>query len=214
MTTIPDDVRVSIVATAAQLAGPPDQPGWADRVSQNAVSIMTMADPASSVSKRMEAVLGATKFVATLMAVEVEGTSTRGVLTLKSKPTEFNPDGIEHIRTERTDQPDGASIVERAKNAIGHRILVYMDYEVFGQGAEARKMRKMIHFEDFGPDRFLNQQQAAPVATTVAQAAPVAAPQAAPVAAPAPAPVAAAPVAQAAPAATWGSTSAPAQPPF
>jgi hypothetical protein len=115
-----------------------------------------MADPSSSVSKRLERVASAKKFVATVMSVEIEESSTRGLIGLQSKPSEFNPDGIEHARTERTDSADGAALVGRLQGMVGHRVLAFVAIDDIGKGPTARKMRVLVHVEDLGPDRFAN----------------------------------------------------------
>lgn len=151
---ISDDVRVPLIAAAAAAAGDSTSPDWAAKVAENAVSLFTMADPSSTVSKRLDRVASAKKFVATITSVEVEESSTRGVVGLKTKPSDFNPDGVEHARTERTDSPDGAAIVSKLQGMVGHRVLAYVAIDDIGKGPSARKMRVLVHVEDLGPDRF------------------------------------------------------------
>lgn len=160
--SLPDAVRVQVITAAATAAGPSSEPGWAERVADNAVSLVTLASPDSPVSKRMEAVLNAKRFVATLTAVDIEESSTRGVVTLQGKPSSFNETGVEHARTERTDGNEGAAMVRKLKGLVGNRVLVYIDVQDIGQGANARKMRVLVHVDDLGPDRFAAQAQAKP----------------------------------------------------
>lgn len=170
---ISDEVRIPLIAAAATAAGDSSSPDWSAKVAAAATDLFVMADPSSSISRRLERVAESKKFAATIASVQLEESSTRVSVGLKSKPSEFHPDGIEYARTERTDNPEGAAFAAKLNGLVGHRVLAFIALDEIGKGATARKMRVLVHVEDLGVDRFGdNAPQAAPVQAVVTQPEP------------------------------------------
>ncbi len=156
---LPDELRVQIIAAAASAAGSIADPGYDERLEEAAVKIAIAAGPESKVSRRMEGVLNAKKFVGTLKNLEVEERSTRALVTIQGAPSQYHEDGIEQARTERTDGPAGAAMLEKLRPLVGHRVLFFVEVQTFGQGADARKFRVLVHAEDLGMPREYNPPQ-------------------------------------------------------
>ncbi|EQD53564.1 hypothetical protein B1B_10169, partial [mine drainage metagenome] len=107
----------AIVIAAVGAAGPvgDDQAAWSDRVEEMAASITAMTAPSSDVMKVVDSVSNAKVFTATLLQITREKSSTRGLLTLKTRVSEHAPDGTEQARTERTDTRAGLAMARRCR---------------------------------------------------------------------------------------------------
>jgi hypothetical protein len=148
-----DALRTQIVLTAVSVAGPADPAdlaGWQARVADMAAAITAACQPGSQISKVVEQVTNSKTFVATIVKVTKENSSTRGVVTLRTTPNEHHPDGIETARTERTDNPIGRSMARRLVKLVGHRALLWVEVEAIANGS--RKSRVIRHVEDMGLD--------------------------------------------------------------
>lgn len=145
--TISDSDRRAIVLAAVGAAGP-----GADEtaIALAAVRITAMLSGGSMVSRAIEQVDASTPFLATIVGVELEKSSKRAVLTLRSQPGPHRPDGIEHARTERYDGPLGREMARRARNLVGHHVVVWIERESTSDGS--RKVRVVRHLEDLGVD--------------------------------------------------------------
>ncbi|UQA90567.1 hypothetical protein [Streptomyces halobius] len=86
------------------------------------------------------------QFTATLLAVYVEATSTRGVLVVRNTSGE-----LEHLRTDRGDIDAGRAMIERARSLVGHRLRVYRLNEQVASNAQ-RQVHTVVHLTDHGPD--------------------------------------------------------------
>jgi hypothetical protein len=132
----------SLVIAAAQAAGPcpPGQETvWGRRVQTLAVDLHLIAQQAGQDIARIE---DAKRFVAFLEKTEVEETSRRGLLTLRS------PSGdLEHIRTEQQDTERGRQLLERARDLTGRWVLVYRYNELLSGN---RNVRMLAHLMDLG----------------------------------------------------------------
>ncbi|MGW5442733.1 hypothetical protein [Streptomyces asiaticus] len=95
---------------------------------------------------RVQRLASATKFPATLLAVTIEDTSTRGILHLRNVSGE-----LEVIRTDRGDSDTGAAMIERAQTLVGRRVLVYKDMEALASNP-MHKVRVAVHLMDLGPE--------------------------------------------------------------
>lgn len=148
-----DALRTQIVLTAVTAAGPADPTdpaGWQARVADMAAAITAACQPGSQISKVVEQVAASKTFVASIVKVTKEQSSTRGVVTLRTTPNEHHPDGTETARTERTDNPVGRSMARRLVRLVGHRALLWVEVEPMANGT--RKSRVIRHVEDLGPD--------------------------------------------------------------
>jgi len=154
-----DALRTQIICAAIQSVGPMGQESpelWQAKVADRAAAIAAWCQPGSFISKTIEQVMQSKTFVGSVVKIEQEITSTRGIVTLRTAPNEHHPDGIETVRTERTDNPLGRMMVRKVKSLIGHKALLYVEVEPISNST--RKSRVLRHIEDLGVDP--SQQQA------------------------------------------------------
>lgn len=156
-TTLSPELRTQIIIAAVQAAGPIDSSAgtdaneeWRVRVSDAAANITAMTSPQSDLSKLITSVSKSKVFPATVKDVAKEKSSTRGLVTLKTRPSKHHEDGIEQARTERTDNPIGLAMAKRFRSLIGHKVLIYIEVETFGDGDG--KVRVIRHVVDRGID--------------------------------------------------------------
>lgn len=98
------------------------------------------------VGRDIQRLAQATRFPATLLAVSVEESSTRGVLLLRNVSGEIEP-----IRTDRGDSESGAAMIERARQLAGRRVLIYKEMEPLASNPK-NKARVVAHLMDLGPE--------------------------------------------------------------
>ncbi|MFH8294936.1 hypothetical protein [Streptomyces sp. NPDC018059] len=135
-----------LVVAAAQAAGPcppGEEPQWQARVRALAVDLFVLGDV---VARDLQRLASATTFPATLLAVTVEDTSTRGILRLRNVSGE-----LEVIRTDRGDSDAGAAMIARAQTLVGRRVLVYKDMEPLASNPK-HKVRVAVHLMDLGAE--------------------------------------------------------------
>lgn len=156
--SISDSDRQAIVLTAVGAAGPSSTPDWEVQVATAAARITAMFSGGSMVSRAIEQVDASTPFVATIVAVELERSSRRAVVTLRTKPGPHRPDGLEHARTERYDHPLGKAMARQARSLVGHHVVVWIEREATADGS--RKVRVLRHLEDRGVDASVPEAQA------------------------------------------------------
>ncbi|WP_028245557.1 hypothetical protein [Pseudoclavibacter soli] len=110
-------------------------------------------------------------FTAVVGLVKKEKSSTRGLVYLVQNPDEWTrerlrdevhtgyvaarkdytfPDGVEVIRTDRTDTPEGLLLAKRATELVGHKVVVYKAHETLKNDAN-RKVKILRHLTDLGP---------------------------------------------------------------
>lgn len=151
--TITDDVRAQIVLAAASVAAAAaatddDELDHSTRVALAAAEITSWLDPRSEVSRAITQVANCKVFLASVVAIRKEKSSTRGVVTLHTG-TDRSDDGNEEVRTERTDSPIGRAMARRVQTEmIGRKVLVYVEVEPIGGD---RKVRVLRHIVDQGP---------------------------------------------------------------
>ena len=162
--TIDDAVRTQIVlgavnAAAAKLAALTSQAAGdqealdrlpdLDALTARSAAVITAAiDPKSTLARLIDAVHGSKVFTAVITEVVREPSSTRGLVTLRTRPSQFHPDGIEQARTERTDSPDGLLMARTLRGLTGHRVALWIEEQTTGDGA--RKVRIVQHVKDLG----------------------------------------------------------------
>jgi len=164
-----DDVtRTQVVLAAVTAAGPTgeDEAGWLASVHEQAARITAMCSPTSSLAKTIESVERSKVFTATVLSCTKEKSSTRGLVTLRTRPSKFHPDGVETARTERTDTGGlGLAMARRLRLLTGHRVAVWIDLEKIEDGA--REMRLVRHVEDLGIDETAGEVNGSVPADTV-----------------------------------------------
>ncbi|MFI9052440.1 hypothetical protein [Streptomyces sp. NPDC053427] len=131
----------SLVTAAAQASGPcppGDEAAWGRRVQGLAVDLHMIAGQVAQDTARLES---AAKFVAFLEKVEIEESSRRGLLTLRTA------DGAEEIRTEQQETDRGRQMIERARSLVGRWVLVYRYNESVGR---QKTVRMVAHLMDVG----------------------------------------------------------------
>lgn len=101
------------------------------------------------VDKRDETTEKVKTFRGTITGVDKEVTSERGVVFLKTKPSEWHPDGKENLRTERVDSVDGREMARLAQSLIGHQVTITVGVEVMPNHKKSRVMRGI---QDLGVD--------------------------------------------------------------
>lgn len=151
MSVLDDNVRMGIIAGAAAAAGPigEDHPAWAERVREIAVSLVAMGNAEGSLGKAMDRVAEAEVFIASIVKVEKETSSKRCIVSLKTRPSQRYPDGVEPIRTDRWDTQAGMKMCKTVNGLVGHRVAVWKAMEAAGADT---KVRVLAHVEDLGPD--------------------------------------------------------------
>ncbi len=145
-----DQDTTQIILAAVHAAGPAgeDRAAWMDAVCDLAAEITVMCSDRSRAARRVQSIRNSKVFTATIVGGKLEASSTRGIVNLRTKPTAQHPDGLEQVRTERTDTPDGMAMWSRLKALKGHRVVLFVEVQEYngGQG----KVRVVQHVEDLG----------------------------------------------------------------
>jgi len=87
-------------------------------------------------------------FPATVIGMDKELTSTRGVVLLRTKPSKYHPNGQEFARTERTDTESGRAQAQALQALVGHKVFITKGVE----GTGGNNVRVVRSFEDKGID--------------------------------------------------------------
>jgi hypothetical protein len=142
-----DDNIPMIIAAAVAAAGPrgSNDAAWKAKINEAIPHIASMISEGSRQTKIATEVLGASVFVAEYVRHELEPSSTRCVVWLNSgRPSRNYPDGIEPIRSHRTDNAQGRSMKERLDQlSPGDELVVWKALEEAGEN----KVRVLVHFE-------------------------------------------------------------------
>ncbi|MBQ0967459.1 hypothetical protein ABZV87_28035 [Streptomyces tendae] len=132
----------SLVIAAAHAAGPcppGEEPAWGRRVHALTVDLHLIANQAAQDISRLDS---ASRFVAFLEGVEIEESSRRGLLTLRSPAGDS-----EHIRTEQQETDRGRDLIERARALQGRWVLVFRYNE---KASATKQVRMLAHLMDLG----------------------------------------------------------------
>ena len=155
-------IRTQVILAAINAVGP--QVGnlalkseWDAAVEQKAVSIALLTKADSAIAKAIDIIETCSVYTATIISVNKEESSTRAIARLKTKPSTNYPDGIEPIRTERTDNPSGLAMARLMRSLIGHKVVIWKEIQKY-DGGTGRIVR---HVEDKGLDPELAQAPAA-----------------------------------------------------
>lgn len=143
----PEDIQAVVIGAIAA-AGPRDgnDARWKAKVNAAIPHVAAMIGASSRQSKDAQAVLEAVIFDAEYIGYKVEATSKRCLVQLKTRPSKNYPDGIEPIRTNRTDNASGKEMQRRLDElSEGDSLLVWKAIEASDDGNE--KYRVLVHFE-------------------------------------------------------------------
>jgi hypothetical protein len=136
-----------IIAAAVAAAGPrgSNDAAWKAKINEAIPHIASMISEGSRQTKIAQEVLGASVFVAEYVRHELEASSTRCVVWLNSgRPSRNYPDGIEPIRSHRTDNAQGRAMKERLDQLKpGDEVVVWKALEEAGEN----KVRVLVHLE-------------------------------------------------------------------
>lgn len=159
-------VRTQVILAAIAASGERDE-AWMSRVISNTRDIALLTSERSDLAKLVDNLLdpGVKVFPGTVVGVKREAASTRAVVFLDTgtdhvikgnKRVPINPftkepveEGIEFVRTDRTDTELGLSLARQVKALKGHRVLVFMKMEEMSNG---NKVRTLIGLVDQGAD--------------------------------------------------------------
>lgn len=136
-----DELIPLVITAAVASAGPmKDTREWSDNVMLNITRVGTLLNEGSREWKLAHQMLEAPVFVAKFVSFEVEQTSTRCLVQLDSgRPGRNYPDGIEPIRSERTDNALGAAMKARLERLKpGDEIAVWKGMDELPSGDKAR----------------------------------------------------------------------------
>lgn len=125
-------------------------PEWAALVKRNFLRVRMMMEDDSPLVESLEVLDRCRVFDANVVSVEKEERSTRGLVTLKSAPSSFHPDGLEQVRTERTDSADGRLMAQEMYNLIGHRVRIWIEKVTFSNGGKNGEVRIVRFVQDLG----------------------------------------------------------------
>jgi hypothetical protein len=152
--------KAQTIALAFQIAGP----GATDQaIADEVTRILNATGEGSpiiyafdSFEKRSENVEATKTVLGTLLLVDVEESSQRGVFFLKSDKAHerWNPLGKEHVRTERIDGKElGRPLLKEAGRLIGHKVALTVEVQVSDSG----KNRVVTRISDRGLDENYNE---------------------------------------------------------
>ncbi len=160
MSIFDEHLKAQIVLAASITAG---AGATEEQVAEEAKRIIARLSPGSTIlyefdraDKREENTEKVKTFKATIVAVDKELSSTRGVVFLKTQPSKWHPDGKEHMRTDRTDSTEGKTLAKLAQSLIGHQVTVTVGIE---NGSDNR-VRVLRGLKDDGVDPKFNPSDA------------------------------------------------------
>lgn len=152
--------KAQTISLAFQLAGPD---AGEDAIAAQVTRILNTIGAGSPVvyafdsfEKRADSVENTKTVLGTLLLVDVEESSQRGVLFLKSEQAhpKWNPNGKELARTERIDgKAIGRPLLQDAGKLIGHKVALTVEVQVSDSG----KNRVAIRISDRGIDEAYNE---------------------------------------------------------
>lgn len=161
MSDVDKDQARAVIAAAIAAAGPKgtNEGAWKAKVNEAIPHVVSMMNESSRQWRIAEEVLTAQIFTAVYRGFVVEETSKRCVVTIETRVSKRYPDGLEPIRSHRTDNAQGKSMMERlAQLEDGDNILVFKAMEAIN---DETKVRVLVHFEKL-PYRKDERQSAAP----------------------------------------------------
>jgi len=150
-----DNLKAHIVLSAFGAAGPGATDGEVIAQVSRITAMLQDGSPALAVfdraAQRSELTVDTKAFPGTVLFVDLEESSQRPIVFLKTEPSDYHPDAIEHFRLDRVDSNDATRVKALAKEAtglVGHKVLVTIAVEKAG-GKNVRILRAI---EDRGID--------------------------------------------------------------
>ena len=152
-----NEIIPGVIAAAIAAAGPrgDNEAAWRAKINAAIPAIAAMMNPPEKDAKGSKQwqvaseVLGATVFTAEYVSHAIEESSTRVVVQLDSgKPSKNYPDGVEPIRTHRTDGAQGKAMLAKLKQlTAGDSVVVWKAMEAMSGAAAGEKARVLVHLE-------------------------------------------------------------------
>lgn len=160
MTEHTKDVNRAVIAAAIAAAGPKgdNEGAWKGRINAAIPHVVSMLNEGSRQWRIAEEVLNAQVFTAIYRGYEVEESSKRCVVTIETQVSKRYPEGLEPIRSHRTDNAQGKEMQRRLDQlSDGDSILVFKAMESIN---DETKVRVLVHFEKL-PGHTKDTQQVA-----------------------------------------------------
>lgn len=152
-----DEIIPGVVAAAIAAAGPrgTNEAEWRAKINAAIPAIAAMMNPPEKDAKGSKQwqiaseVLGASVFTGEYVSHEVEASSTRAVVKIDTGRESKNyPDGIEPIRTHRTDGAQGKAMLKKLEQLEpGESVVVWKALEQMAGAASGEKARVLVHLE-------------------------------------------------------------------
>ena len=152
----------SVIASAIAAAGPrgSNEGAWVGKINDAIPRIVSMMSEGSRQHRIAEEVATASVFTAIYRGYEIEESSKRCLVQIETSPSKKYPDGIEPIRSHRTDNAQGKHMKAQLDQIEpGANIVVWKAMESSDDGGE--KYRVLVHVEK-RPKFNKNAQSVAP----------------------------------------------------
>lgn len=154
--------RNNIILGAVNMTGPVGESSsaWETKLIGNVKRLTTMLSDGSNVSKTIEMLAEAKKFVGTIVYVGKEKTSKRGFVVVKTG-TDRDEHGLETVRTEIVEGNEAVTAFAKdlRENMVGHRVLLYVEMQT-GKTPD-KKFRILQHVDDLGEDTSITDEDIA-----------------------------------------------------
>ena len=148
------ELKQSVILAGISMAGEvgDDEAAYDARVKKYAQKALTLVHENSPVSKSLDILEESKKFIGTILYVNKEPKTGRGLVVLKTNPTKLNPEGVETVRTEiATGNAEVTEFCKELIGLIGHRVLNYVELQT-GREDATKKFRVLRYTTDLGPD--------------------------------------------------------------
>lgn len=145
------EIIYAAIASVEPLARDESEVDYERRVKKQASDIYIMTQDRSPISQHLATLEKCKVFTAVITDVKKEKSSTRGVVTLKTRPSKENEKGVETARTDRTENDknsEGTAMARRLVELKGHRVLLWIYLEPMG--SSGRTVRVVKHVVDLG----------------------------------------------------------------
>jgi hypothetical protein len=138
-----------VLSLAIGAAGPAeDLHEWSKRVLRMSTVIAAMFREGARERAIVERVMNASVFRATYRGYRLEPSTTRLLVSLETQPSKDHPDGVEEMRTDRTDELAGQVMRDILDSTpVGSQVLVWKAME---QAGPDRKVRVLVHIAPSG----------------------------------------------------------------
>lgn len=154
-----DDMqRIQITVGAMIAAGEPFEDEtlgqWQERILANARTIWLLSGADGPVGAWLEMMARTRSYPATVMSVDKEARTGRGLVKLRVRPSKYNKEGIEVTRTDHlhpyqsTDDGPGMPVYRSLRRLVGHKVSVWAETEKDEDGAIRGKVIRYV--EDRG----------------------------------------------------------------